>query len=270
MPTAISASTWVLLERYADYYMSNTEIAQKITYWFHRIGNVNYPGSVHEAEYPVIDDYITVIDWFFLFRAFGTTHLWPAGIGWGQWNADCDFNGDGVVDIDDLYYCAYNFGRNYVDPPTPRTPPDPKAKTKVRVMPIQQKVTVGTEFSINITIENVEELSLYELKLRWDPTVMKATGVDAGDFFEDPMVFGFFIRGYYLYVGSYVGSTGLPPPGGVNGSGVLCTIHFECTGTATPPMSTIYLSSDLYDINLSSITHSDHEGHVIQRLPKEK
>jgi ABC-type transport system substrate-binding protein len=111
-PDAISASTWVLLERYADYYMSNTDIAGKITYWFHLIGNVNYPGSTHEFEYAQGTDMsIDSIDGSYIFRGWGTTHLWPAGIDWQKWNCDCDFKLDNKIDASDLYQFAYNFGR---------------------------------------------------------------------------------------------------------------------------------------------------------------
>ncbi len=111
-PTAISASTWVLLERFADYYMSNTEIHGKLTYWFHKVGNVNYPGATYELVYPEsVDSIIDSIDGSYIFRAWGSNSAWTPGKGWYEWNEDCDFNEDLVINPSDLYLFAYNWGR---------------------------------------------------------------------------------------------------------------------------------------------------------------
>jgi hypothetical protein len=110
-PNAISGTTWVYLKRYPNYHMTNTEIANNINYWFHKIGNVNYPGSVHEPEYPVIDMVIDAIDGSYIFRAWGTTPAWPHGINWYEWNEDCDFNEDNKIDASDLYLFCLSYGK---------------------------------------------------------------------------------------------------------------------------------------------------------------
>jgi hypothetical protein len=112
-PEAISASTWVLLERFADYYMDHTEIATKVTYWFHKVGNVNYPGACYELSYPEgIDSIIDSIDGSYIFRAWGSNSGWPNhGTSWFEWNEDCDFNVDTMINPSDLYLFAYNWGR---------------------------------------------------------------------------------------------------------------------------------------------------------------
>jgi hypothetical protein len=102
----------VLLERYADYYMTNAEIDQKLTYWFHLVGNVNYDGSIWEPNYPEgTDNNIDSIDGSYVFRGWGSTPLWTHGYNWYEWNGDCDFKADNLIDPSDLYLFAYNFGR---------------------------------------------------------------------------------------------------------------------------------------------------------------
>lgn len=236
--------------------------------YYHEEGNVNYPGSYYESVYIEkgigVDDYITIMDGVLMVMAMGTDEYWPWGVGWDLYNPDADFNGDRRVNVDDHTTWLVNLMLNYHDPPAEN--PKPKVRTKVKVDTPTQPVHVGNVFSIDITIKDVEALWLYELKLNWNSSFMTAIYVVEGDFFESQGIqttFYYKIFTDYLYVGS-LPSPEYPPNTG-SGSGILCTVYFNCTGTGTPPKSTIYLSSGLYGINLDSITHSDHNGEVIQR-----
>lgn len=60
----------------------------------------------------VPDGYIDITDLNIISRALTTTPSSPPGTGWNQWNPDCDFTLDNLIDVDDLYIAGKNFGRN--------------------------------------------------------------------------------------------------------------------------------------------------------------
>jgi len=73
-------------------------------------GNVNCPGSVYAAWYPMVDIVIDMVDGVYLARALGTDTTWPHGIDYYMYNVDADFNKDGRVDVYDLFRFGKNFG----------------------------------------------------------------------------------------------------------------------------------------------------------------
>ena len=106
--------------------MSQHEVQDYLYEAFHGLGNVNYPGSVHETEYIGqgfgIDQVIDSSDLDLISRSIYTTPADPPGIDWGEWNVDCDFNNDNVIDDTDYVIAASNFGK-VADGGAPLPPP---------------------------------------------------------------------------------------------------------------------------------------------------
>jgi len=97
----------------SQHHMSQSEVEQYLNEAFHRLGNVNYPGSVYETEYinmgmgidrsiDVVPD-ILLIEW-----AAGTTSLNTAGVSPDRWNVDADINGDNKVTGADYGIANFN------------------------------------------------------------------------------------------------------------------------------------------------------------------
>jgi ABC-type transport system substrate-binding protein len=107
---------YVSLEANRDFYRTQTEISEYIETAFHRIGNVNYPGSVHQPLYVAsgigTDRSIGEPDITLLGKAYLTTPDDPHGIDWGQWNVDADINDDGTVDDLDIAVASFCYGRS--------------------------------------------------------------------------------------------------------------------------------------------------------------
>lgn len=98
-PSAISASTWLLMTADRDYYMTQTEVTDNLLMWFHAIGDVNE------------DEVINIVDLALIARGLGTTSGDTHGTGWDEYNEDADLNLDGAIDLFDLYSAGKNFGR---------------------------------------------------------------------------------------------------------------------------------------------------------------
>jgi ABC-type transport system substrate-binding protein len=96
-----------------QYHMSQSEVEDYLNTAFHKVGNVNYPGSAHETDYNNagmgIDRSIDVVpDILLIERAAGTNSLGTAGIDWNKWNVDADLNGDNKVTGADYGIANFN------------------------------------------------------------------------------------------------------------------------------------------------------------------
>jgi ABC-type transport system substrate-binding protein len=106
----IAETPWVTQK----YHETHADVDAFINDAFHGIGNVNYPGSVREADYngagigtDVVIDVIP--DLQLIERASGcTSGTCTAGIGWNQWNVDADITANGLVDVADYSLAAAN------------------------------------------------------------------------------------------------------------------------------------------------------------------
>jgi hypothetical protein len=112
----------------------------------------------------------------------------------------------------------------------------------VRVVPASQTVpNVGLTFSVNVTVEGVENLYGYEFKLYYPNALLNGTSVTEGPFLKTggvPTVFSVakFTDNYNATHGLsnvFCLRTGSDTPG-VNGSGTLATITFKSTSTNGP------------------------------------
>ncbi len=223
--------------------------------YYHEEGNVNYPGSYFEFTYISrgigVDDYITMIDLALTLRAYGTDSSYTWGICWNEYNPDADIDGDGSVDLDDLYEVVYNWGLNYRDTIPFEYEDDPA--TRVKIYPSTVAIKVGDVFVIDIEIKNVEGLNLWEAKLWWSPALLTLIEVVEGDFLKSAGSTNFvhISDSNYLYVSAECGQAS------ASGDGTLATIIFKCNAQGTTPIN---LSSRLFDIDLYSLPHRDFPG----------
>jgi len=124
---------------------------------------------------------------------------------------------------------------------TPGPSPTPGG-TLVRVDPSSQTVSVGDNFSLNIRIENVENLGSYEWLLTFDPAVSGFVSVSNGSFLGSGGR-TVFCPGAILDTGSVrfgCSTAGTTPPG-PSGAGVLATITFSALAAGTSPLDLVWV-----------------------------
>jgi hypothetical protein len=145
----------------------------------------------------------------------------------------------------------------------------------VRVVPASYTVpNVGLNFTVNVTVENVEDLYGWELKLHYPNNVLNGTSATEGSFLETGGIPTAFLVADFI--DSYNATYGLLSVlclrtgnvSGVSGNGTLVTITF--TSRSTDGMEVLHLADvKLSDSNLtviSSIT-ADGEVTVIPEFP---
>jgi ABC-type transport system substrate-binding protein len=112
----IDAVETIDLEAYREHHMTQDEVTGFLEEAFNGVGNVNYDGSVHETDYTTagigIDRVIDEPDIILLTKAYLTINTDPAGIDWGDWNADADFNDDDTVDDLDIAVASFFYGKS--------------------------------------------------------------------------------------------------------------------------------------------------------------
>ena len=175
-----------------------------------------------------IDGRVNIVDMYIFAKYFGTCLGHPRG-----WFARADINDDGKVNMLDGVRVAKKFGKI-------TTP-----KLFLKVEPEDSHVSVDEEFSINITINDIEwplRIVAVEWKLRFDTSILEVVEVVEGDFLrtvaeeagpdygtafayhtEDDYTISFTL--YYKY----------PWPPGVfpSGGGTLATIKFHTIAEGT-------------------------------------
>jgi hypothetical protein len=148
-------------------------------------------------------------------------------------------------------------------------------QTTVRVVPESNTVpNVGLALTVNVTIENVEDLYGLELKLYYPNDVLNGTSVTEGPFLKAGGIATAFLVSDFI--DSYNATYGLVNVlclrtgnvSGVSGNGTLMTITF--TSTSTNEMEILHLADvKLSDSNTTVIpsTTADGEVTVIPEFP---
>jgi len=115
-PLPIQTSTSIYLTANTNFYLSQAYLSAYKIDAFHRIGNINYPGSYFESTYISmgfgIDQIIDMVDRTLMVWAYGTSSSDPWGVGPGFYNPDADLNNDGIIDYRDNSIWAVNYGRH--------------------------------------------------------------------------------------------------------------------------------------------------------------
>jgi hypothetical protein len=135
----------------------------------------------------------------------------------------------------------------------------------IYVDPHTNTVTVGQVFTINIKISEVTDLYGWELKLKWNPTLLDALDVIEGNFLKNEGD-TYFIKqinntnGYLLAACTLMGDRP-----GVNGSGTLASVsfHAETEGTSALVLDDTKLGNSLEE----PILHTVINGSVIISQP---
>lgn len=142
----------------------------------------------------------------------------------------------------------------------------------VRVVPASYTVpNVGLTFTVNVTVENVEDLFAVDLFLYYPNDVLNGTNVVEGPFLKTggPTVFliNNFTDGYNATSGLvhviYTITADVP---GVSGNGTLATITFASTSKSTDGMEILHLADVsgnlLSDSNYTVISSTLFDGEV--------
>jgi len=138
--------------------------------------------------------------------------------------------------------------------------------TYLRIEPTFQRVYVCEEFTIDIVIEDVDDLWFWGVKVCFNPAVVKCIGVVKGPFLEsgggDPGPFAYHINNIDGFVRPGLTLESCPS---ASGSSVLATITFHCLG---PGVTDLHLSdTELVDTLGTSIPHVTVDGSVAQCFP---
>jgi hypothetical protein len=146
----------------------------------------------------------------------------------------------------------------------------------VRMIPASQTIpNVGLTFSVNVTVEGVDNLYGYEFKLYYPNDVLNGTSVTEGPFLKTGGVSTLF--SVAKFTDTYNATHGLlnvfclrtqSDAPGVNGSGTLATIKFKSTSTNGPRV--LHLADvELSDPTPAAIpfTAADGEVTVVPEFP---
>lgn len=138
----------------------------------------------------------------------------------------------------------------------------------VSVVPASYTVpTVGSSFTVNVTVQNVEDLYGWALKLYYPNDVLNGTSVTEGPFLKTGGFSTIFVR--VNFTDNYNATDGVvnvlcTRSGsvlGVNGTGTLTTITFTSTSISGP--QTLHLADvGLSDSNVTAIPFAAVDGEV--------
>lgn len=139
----------------------------------------------------------------------------------------------------------------------------------VEVVPASYTVLdVGLSFSANVTVQGVENLYGYELKLFYSNDILNGTSVTQGPFLKTGGASTFFYvaaftDGYNATHGllNLVCSRTAANATGVNGTGTLVTVTFKSV-SANGPRSLILADIKLSDPNSTAIPYAALDGEV--------
>lgn len=135
--------------------------------------------------------------------------------------------------------------------------------TKVSVEPSSLgNVTPGTVVTIDVTVENIVGLNAWEVKLSWNPLVVKP--VDTNPVVEGPFLktggptsFAVsipLIKHYALF------SSVIMTPTSASGSGTLASVTLIAVGAGSTDIR--FKESMMLDVGLASIPHNTYDGHI--------
>ena len=125
----------------------------------------------------------------------------------------------------------------------------------VKVIPETQVVSAGSDFHINVTVENVTNMAADGAILHFDPTAMQATGITAGVISTFPIEKIDNVNGTVTF--AYALATG-----GFSGNGTLATIEFTADASAEGEFNLNLTDVELMRPDLSKIPTEVFNGTV--------
>jgi len=112
------------------------------------------------------------------------------------------------------------------------------------VSPNFKSVANGQSFTLDVSVDGISDLYAWQVDLGFDPTLIRADGVDEGPFLTSLGSTTFFIAGDIDNIGgtvSFNANTIIGADPGVSGTGVLATFHFTALA---PGLSSITLFNE--------------------------
>ncbi|MHA1710502.1 MAG: cohesin domain-containing protein [Candidatus Freyarchaeota archaeon] len=135
----------------------------------------------------------------------------------------------------------------------------------VYIDPVTSAANPGESIKIAVKVSDVEELSAWEFKLKWDPAILKYVDAAEGDFLSAVGATDF--KAYVSITGEYVQvGCALTEPVTASGSGTLAVITLEIAKAGFSDLD-LY-ETKLLDMELAEITHTDKDGCVWGGLPE--
>ena len=131
---------------------------------------------------------------------------------------------------------------------------------EIFITPEESTANIGETFTVNVNISDAEGVFSWEIKVRFDPTILVVSDYESGGFLEQagstlPIKFV-----NYSYMGYVILGLTLSQPGSANGNGTLAKITFK---VLSPGYSPIQLYDTLlYNEELTEIPHKTSDGFV--------
>jgi hypothetical protein len=224
--------------RHVDFYdaLGAYVLPQDTFIWYLLVGDVD--GS----------SVVNILDAILLANAFSSSSSSP------NWNPDADINTDGVVDIYDALLLATHYGEQECfgcggvgESMDSGQPPNGQLTTMEGVAntfidPSQLTIFKNENFTVNVRLDNTEDLAGWEFKLYWNRTILNCTAAIVQTPIEwqgNEMIFGAGIDNDYnsthgLY---FMGETAAYPAPPVNGSMTLATLTFQALQMGTTSLT---------------------------------
>jgi hypothetical protein len=128
--------------------------------------------------------------------------------------------------------------------------------TNIFVDPSKYVATsAGETFNININISEVVDLSAWEVRVYFDPSILLVSGYQSGGFLPSPLPIAFLNQSALGYI--QAGET-MSIPGGSGGNGTLLKLTFKSIGNGNCPIQ--LHNTLLSDSALVAINHTTTDG----------
>lgn len=141
-------------------------------------------------------------------------------------------------------------------------------QTEIFIDPTESTASVGETFTINVNISNVVGLSAWEIKLRFNPSLLVVTGCISGGFLTQPGPLSFDNKTTFGYI--MAGETQMVEEG-VDGNGTLVKVTFKVLSGGR--CSLRLDDTTLLDVYMNEISHTTTDGlfvlNYIELIPQE-
>jgi len=129
---------------------------------------------------------------------------------------------------------------------------------EIFITPEESTANIGETFTVNVNISDAEGVFSWEIKVRFDPTILVVSDYESGGFLEQagstlPIKFV-----NYSYMGYVILGLTLSQPGSANGNGTLAKITFKVLSPGYSPIK-LY-DTLLYNEELTEIPHKTSDG----------
>jgi hypothetical protein len=134
-----------------------------------------------------------------------------------------------------------------------------QATTNIFVDPSKYvATTAGETFTVNINVSEAVGVNAWEVYVRFDPTIIAASGYQSGGFLASAGTPGPLNVVNQSSLGYIQAGENLMTPGGADGNGTLLKLTFSSMGNGNCPIQ-LY-NTKLYDTDLNELNHTTTDG----------